>query len=155
MLNDPNIIVSKSLRRLELFDGEKLVRSYRIVLGAEPQGAKAAEGDGRTPEGTFYVFTKNRESKFHLSLGISYPDGRAATGGLAAGLITREEYDAIIAAERDGKRPPQQTALGGDIYIHGGGIDGDWTQGCVALENAEIEELFAEVPVGCPVIITA
>lgn len=155
MLNDPKIIITKSLRRLELFDGGDLVKAYRIVLGFAPQGDKEIEGDGRTPEGTFYVFAKNAKSKFHLSLGMSYPNDPAATRGLASGLITRDEYEAIIAAEREGERPPQKTALGGDIYIHGGGIDGDWTEGCVALRDTEIEELFAAVEFGCPVTIVA
>ena len=115
MLNDPKIIITKSLRRLELFDGGDLVKAYRIVLGFAPQGDKEIEGDGRTPEGTFYVFAKNAKSKFQVSLGISYPNDPAATRGLASGLITRDEYEAIIAAEREGERPPQKTALGGDI----------------------------------------
>ncbi|MEP7214360.1 MAG: L,D-transpeptidase [Acidobacteriota bacterium] len=155
MLNDPKIIITKSLRRLELFDGGKLVKTHIVVLGTDPHGSKAVEGDDRTPEGTFYIFAKNPESKFHLSLGISYPDDCAAARGLEAGLIARDEHDAIVHAIRDGKKPPQKTAVGGEIYIHGGGINGDWTEGCVALENAEIEELFAAVPIGCPVTIVA
>ena len=153
MLDDPKIVVSKSLRRLELFDGSDLVKTFAVVLGSSAIGDKATEGDGRTPEGDFYVFAKNIKSKFHLSLGISYPDGKAAARGLAAGLITAEEHDAIIAAIDAGKTPLQKTALGGEIYIHGGGIADDWTEGCVALDDADIEEIFSAVPIGCPVTI--
>ena len=155
MLECPKILIKKSARTLELFDGDSLVKIFPIVLGCSAEGKKEIEGDGRTPEGKFYVFTKNPESKFHLSLGISYPDVKAAIRGLTAGLVTPEEHDAIVDAIRENKRPLQKTRLGGEIYIHGGGTDGDWTEGCVALENAEIEKLFAAVPVGCPVTIVA
>src|SRR5687768_1428715 len=72
-LDAPTLVIRKSKRTLELRDGDNLVRSYKIVFGFDPKGHKKVEGDGRTPEGDFYVFTKNPESKFHLSLGISYP----------------------------------------------------------------------------------
>jgi murein L,D-transpeptidase YafK len=155
MLKEPKVVIKKSGRTLELFEGAELIKTFPVVLGCSPEGDKVIEGDGRTPEGTFYVFTKNPESKFHLSLGISYPDVKAAKRGLAAELITIEEHDALVAAVNENKRPPQKTRLGGEIYVHGGGVKGDWTEGCVALENSAIEELFAAVPVGCPVTITA
>ena len=112
-----------------------------------------AEGDGRTPEGDFYIFAKNPESRFHLSLAVSYPSKKDAARGLAAGLINEAEYAEIVHADATGGRPPQKTGLGGEIYIHGGGIDGDWTEGCVALENNEIEEIFALIPIGTKVTI--
>ena len=152
-LKDPRLVVRKKARTLELYDGQKLVKSYTVVLGFAPEGDKEIEGDGKTPEGKFYVFTKNSQSKFHLSLGISYPAKDDAQRGLAAGLITRSEHDDISKAIESGKMPPQKTALGGEIYIHGGGIANDWTWGCVAMNNAEIEELFETVPVGTPVEI--
>jgi murein L,D-transpeptidase YafK len=152
---DPKIIIRKSARTLELFDGDELLKTFTIVLGSSSTGDKRIEGDGRTPEGTFYVLAKNPESRFHLSLGISYPDINAAKRGLEERLITVEEHDAIVRAITENKRPPQKTRLGGEIYIHGGGVESDWTKGCVALDNAAIEELFAAVPVGCPVMIVA
>lgn len=152
-LSDPRIVVRKSERRLELYDGERLVKTCSVVLGFSPQGDKTEEGDGRTPEGEFYVFTKNAESKFHLSLGLSYPSNADAIRGLADGKITRIEHDAIISAIDKKEMPPQKTALGGEIYIHGGGTDGDWTWGCVALQNNEIEELFNAVRIGDVVTI--
>ena len=152
-LKSPLIIVKKSKRTLELYDGKRLVRTYKMVLGFAPTGDKEVEGDGRTPEGEFYVFTKNAESRFHLSLGISYPAPDDAKRGLEKKLITAEEAEAIEKAIAKKGMPLQKTALGGEIYIHGGGTDNDWTDGCVALKDEEITELFNAVPVGTPVRI--
>ena len=152
-LNKARIIIHKKRRKLELFDGKTLVKTYEIVLGKTPVGDKEIEGDGRTPEGKFYVFTKNDKSKFHLSLGLSYPNLEDAERGLSAGLITKAEYEAIAEAIAEKKMPPQTTKLGGEIYIHGGGTDRDWTQGCVALADDDIKKLFDSIPVGTPVRI--
>ena len=152
-LTEPSIIIRKAARKLEIFDGKKLVKTYKVVLGFSTKGDKEIEGDGRTPEGEFYVFTKNPESRFHLSLGLSYPSKGDAKRGLAAGLITKEEYDEIVKAIDSGGMPPQKTKLGGEIYIHGGGTASDWTDGCVALKNEEISEIFAMIPVGTKVKI--
>jgi murein L,D-transpeptidase YafK len=147
------IVIRKRERLLDVYDGGQLVRTFEMVLGFESSGNKEVEGDGRTPEGEFYVCTKNPESKFHLSLGLSYPSKRDATRGLAEGLITKDEHDEIVSALEEGGLPLQKTALGGEIYIHGGGTDGDWTRGCVALENHEIEDLFKMIPIGTKVTI--
>jgi murein L,D-transpeptidase YafK len=152
-LNDPRIVIRKLERKLDVFDGEKLVRTYKMVLGFHPNCDKLIEGDGRTPEGEFYVFTKNSESKFHLSLGISYPGLEDAERGLKQNLISQAEYDEIAAAIAEKRMPLQKTKLGGEIYIHGGGTAGDWTDGCVALDNSEMTELFEAVPVGAKVTI--
>ena len=153
MLRNPHLIIRKANRTLELFDGEKSIRCYNIALGSCPVGDKEIEGDGKTPEGEYYVFVKNPESKFHLSLGLSYPSQESAERGLAAGVITRSEFDSIVAAHRHGTNLPQKTGLGGEIYVHGGGTASDWTEGCVAMTNDEIEEVFAAVPVGTRVTI--
>ncbi len=152
-LAEPSIVIRKSARKLEIFDGKKLVKTYTMVLGFSTKGDKEIEGDGRTPEGEFYVFTKNAESRFHLSLGLSYPSKDDAKRGLAAGLISKEEYAEILKAIDEGGMPPQKTKLGGEIYIHGGGTDSDWTDGCVALKNEEMGEIFAMIPVGTKVKI--
>jgi murein L,D-transpeptidase YafK len=149
----PRIVVKKGQRQLILFSEDKLVRTYRVGLGLNPSGDKVRAGDRRTPEGDFYIFTKNDKSAFYLSLGVSYPNAAHAQRGLRDGLITKAEYDAIMRALRSGKTPPQNTHLGGDIYIHGNGAGSDWTWGCVALENEDIRELFAAVNVGTPVTI--
>ena len=152
-LKDPRIVIRKKNRKLELFDGDKLIKTYTVVLGFSPKGDKEIEGDGKTPEGEFYVFIKNPESKFHLSLGISYPAVDDAERGLKDRLITAEEYDNITKAIDNKGMPPQKTRLGGEIYIHGGGIDNDWTDGCVALKNEEIKEIFDAIPIGTRVVI--
>ena len=135
-----------------LYSGNDLVRTYRVGLGLNPVGDKVREGDRRTPEGAFYIFTKNSKSAFYLSLGLSYPNAAHAKRGLRDGLITKVQYDEIIRALK-AKRPLQNTALGGDIYIHGNGARSDWTWGCVALENEDIRELFDVVKVGMTVTI--
>ena len=138
---------------MELFDGDQLIRHYKIVLGFSPKGDKETEGDGRTPEGEFFVFTKNPKSKFHLSLGLSYPSREDAERGLKEGLISQDEYAEIVAAIAEERMPLQKTKLGGEIYIHGGGTASDWTEGCVALDNDEMAELFEAIPVGTKVTI--
>lgn len=149
----PRIVVNKGWRQLLLYSSDRLVRTYRIGLGLSPDGDKVRQGDRRTPEGEFYVFTKNSKSAFYLSLGLSYPNAAHAERGLRVGLITRAQYDAIMRALRVKKGPPQNTLLGGDIYIHGLGAQSDWTWGCVALENEDIRELYDAVKVGTPVTI--
>ena len=152
-LKDPSIVIRKSARTLEVYDGERLVKTIPMVLGSAPDLDKETEGDGRTPEGEFYVFTKNPKSRFHLSLGISYPAPEDAERGFAGGMISKEERELILSAAEHRKMPLQKTRLGGEIYIHGGGTANDWTDGCVALENAEMTELFEAIPVGTRVTI--
>ena len=147
-------MVTKSKRRLELYSDGALVRTYKVGLGLNPIPDKIRQGDHATPEGDFYVFTKNDKSAFYLSLGISYPNVEDAERGLRDKLISRAQHDAIVRAIKRKLAPPQNTALGGDIYIHGNGASSDWTWGCVALENEDIKELFAAVVAGTPVTIT-
>jgi len=129
------IIVFKSARAMHLMHGKQVLKSYRISLGFAPRGDKKVEGDGRTPEGLYYIDRRNPKSDFHLSLGISYPNVRD-----------------IEEARRLGKKP------GGDIFIHGRGpsVDNlipDWTWGCIAVTNREIEEIYAMVRDGTPIAI--
>lgn len=152
-LRQPKIVVKKKERQMVLYSDGKLVRTYRIGLGLSPVGDKVRAGDRRTPEGDFYIFTKNNRSAFYLSLGISYPNEAHAARGLRDGLISQAQYDTIVRAVRAGKTPPQNTRLGGDIYIHGNGASSDWTWGCVALEDRDVREVFDAIPVGTPVRI--
>ena len=152
-MENPNIVIKKKKRLLQIFDGDRLVREYKMVLGFSAKGDKQIEGDGRTPEGEFYVFTKNSESKFYLSLGLSYPNIENAKRGLEDKIISPEEYDAIEKAINEKQKPPQKTRLGGEIYIHGGGTETDWTNGCVAVRNEEMKEIFDAIPVGARVRI--
>jgi len=152
-LEQARLVVRKAARSLELVDGDRLVKGCRIALGTNPADAKRKEGDGCTPEGTYYVCTKNERSRFHLFLGLSYPNTDDAERGLRAGLITRNEHDAIAAAIAARKRPPWNTRLGGEIGLHGGGTDSDWTRGCIALADDDIEEVFLLLELGDEVVI--
>ena len=152
-LKNPRIVVYKAQRKLELYSEKELVRTYTVGLGFNPVGDKNQEGDGATPEGAFYVFVKNSRSAYYLSLGVSYPNVEDAERGLRDNLISRGEYNAIVEAIKKKAAPPQNTKLGGLIYIHGSGASKDWTLGCVALENHDIKELFEAVTVGTPVTI--
>ncbi len=152
-VKSPRLVVKKSERKLYVFAGEKLVKTYKIVLGSMPEGDKMEADDGKTPEGAFYIFTKNERSKFYLSLGISYPNIEDAGRGFQENLISPAEHDAIIKTINEKQMPPQNTKLGGEIYIHGGGTLTDWTAGCVALKNEEMKELFDAIPLGTAVQI--
>ena len=122
---------------MELKRAGKTIRRYRVALGFSPERHKEREGDGRTPEGSYTVDARNPRSAFHLSLRVSYPDdddkARAASLGVSPG---------------------------GDIYIHGQpnggaspGAQADWTQGCIAVSDAEIREIWSLVPVGARIVI--
>lgn len=136
--NIDRILIEKGDRRLTVYQDGKRVREYRIALGFTPAGDKVMQGDGKTPEGIYRIDRRNDRSKFHLSLGIDYPQpedrARARKGGYSPG---------------------------GDIFIHGQPnqiaegyrVKGDWTEGCVAIDNHQIEELFAATPLGTEVEI--
>ncbi len=142
-----NIVIQKSKRTLSIYDGKKkLLKSYKIALGFNPTGTKLKQGDGATPEGDYYLTHKNARSKFYLSLGVSFPNSKDAESGLQSKLISRAEKVQIITANNHQQKPPQNTKLGGDIFLHGGGTSSDWTWGCVALSNEDIKELFDLLP---------
>lgn len=130
--------VLKGARLLQLEAAGQVVREYQIGLGFAPEGPKRVQGDGRTPEGLYRTDRRNPQSAFHLSLGVSYPSAEDRVRAWAKG------------------RSP-----GGDIFLHGSpnGMDpepsGDWTRGCIAVRNAEIEEIWRLVPNGCPILIEA
>ncbi|ARO15672.1 ErfK/YbiS/YcfS/YnhG family protein [Ketogulonicigenium robustum] len=119
-----------------LMRNDTVVRSYNVGLGFQPVGHKQFEGDGKTPEGTYVMDRRNPRSAYHLSVGISYPNPN----------------DRLYAAEH-GRSP------GGDIFIHGTPQEfvgkGDWTVGCFAVSNAEIEEIYRLVPMGARIHIFA
>lgn len=134
------IVVTKSERTLSLMEGDTILRAYPIVLGGDPVGHKVQEGDGRTPEGLYRIDSRNEGSSFYRSLHISYPDA-----------------DDRARAEAKGVSP------GGDIVIHGirngfGWIGrlhrvADWTEGCIALTDEEMIEIWHAVPDGTPIEI--
>lgn len=150
---DARIVVYKAERRLVLYSGENQLRDYRVGLGFHPSGDKEREGDGTTPEGIFRVCIKNPQSQFYLSLGLDYPGVSDAVRGLQTGMISQSQHDQIVENLKEGRCPPWNTALGGEIFIHGRGSTSDWTLGCVALDDADMKELFAAIGTGTPVEI--
>ncbi len=135
-----SIAVHKGERKLLAFWNSRLVKTYNIALGANPKGPKQFQGDCKTPEGLYYIDNKNPYSDFYKNLGISYPD------------------DAEKAWAKEFGR-----SAGGDIKIHGTPngytnkqirrLVADWTLGCIALTNKEIDELFEAVEIGTPISI--
>ena len=134
------IVIEKAERKMTLYSGDETLATYRIALGFAPIGDKQREGDGKTPEGRYRIDLKNPQSQFHLSLRISYPDAADRA-----------------AADARGDNP------GGDIYIHGtpgrrasyGFTENirDWTHGCIAVSNDDIDEIWRLVKVGASVEI--
>lgn len=115
-------------------------------------GDKVQEGDEITPSGSFYVCTRNDKSKYYLALGLSYPNIEDAERGLSTGLITQEQYQAIVDANKAGVTPPWDTPLGGAIEIHGNQGDRG-TAGCIAMTNDVMDILWSYCAVGVPVTI--
>ena len=134
------LLVDKSERKLVLFRDSRIERVFRISLGKNPVGAKARKGDGKTPEGTFQIAEKRASERFHRGLRISYPSPEDSA-----------------RAQREGYDP------GSDIFIHGvrGSARGheeahrafDWTDGCIAVTNDEIDVLWRDVPVGTEIVV--
>ena len=147
------VVIHKAERVLGLYRDGRLAATYPIALGHSPEGHKEREGDGRTPEGIYSVCNRNPGSRFHLFLGLSYPNADDADSALRAGRISKAEHRQITEAIDAGRQPPWNTPLGGEIGIHGGGTASDWTLGCIALENEAIEQLWETLSVGDPVLI--
>lgn len=152
-IGNPEIHVYKDKRRLYIVNFDTLVRDYPIGLGFSPRGDKEKEGDGRTPEGDFFICVKNSTSRFIKSLGLNYPDKRHAERAFFAGVITPNEFRDILLAFEKKSTPPWGTRLGGKIFIHAGGAHKDWTDGCIALYDSDMEELFRISTVGTPVYV--
>jgi len=136
------LIIEKSTRKLRLMQGGEMVFSCRIGLGREPVGAKEAEGDGRTPEGTYFICLVKEQGKYGRSLGLSYPGPEDAQKAFLEGRIDERTLENIRLAYQEHRRPPWGSPMGGEVYIHEGGSDRDWTQGCIALDEADMDQLF-------------
>ena len=156
------IIVRKQARVLIVMREGREERVYPVALGRNSDADKAVEGDEATPTGEFYVCAKNPRSKFFRSLCVSYPNAEDAARGLAARLITPAEHEAILDAIRRKAMPPQHTRLGGEIYIHGEpsaprppGTSSapPGTRGCIALDNASMQELYELTALGTALLI--
>jgi murein L,D-transpeptidase YafK len=156
-LGDQALYVWKRRRLMVLREGDQIVRRFEIGLGTQPDSPKLRRGDNRTPEGTYYVREKKTQSSYHRFIGLSYPNVGDADRGLQTNLISQEEWADIFFANLRGVSPPSSTGLGGRIGIHGYGtrpqIVVDWTQGCIAVRNDDIDYLFDRVRIGTPVHI--
>jgi murein L,D-transpeptidase YafK len=147
------ITIKKAERRLVVTGDGQEIFFCRVGLGGRPVGPKERQGDNRTPEGSYRVCTRNPHSQFHLFLGLDYPNERDAERGLAARLISRAQARRIVSLVRAGRQPPWNTRLGGAVGIHGSGSSVDWTLGCIALDDPDIELLWALCPIGTRVTI--
>jgi len=155
------IVVDKSKHALSLYGNGKYLKSYHVELGNNGLGDKISAGDHKTPEGIFYIAEKSVLNPADPYLGsrwmrLSYPNIEDAQRGLAKGLIDYATYKQISYAINHRLIPPQRTALGGGVGIHGGSIPAfgrDWTWGCVGLKNADVEEFYNYVTVGTKVTI--
>lgn len=153
MPDNTMIKVFKSKRVLELYGDSELIGRFRIGLGFNPEGDKEYEGDGRTPEGEYYICTRNNKSRYYLSLGVSYPNIKDAEKGQQDGLIDQTVFAQIKETQEKKQLPPWYTPLGGEICIHGGGNSSDWTEGCIALDNEDMDILWEYSPLGTPIVI--
>lgn len=139
-LHADRVLVLKKDRTLQLLKSGKVIKTYRVALGSEPIGAKARQGDHKTPEGVYVLDRRNAHSQFHKAIHISYPSAR----------------DRAVARQ-------EQASPGGDVFLHGlpngfGYIGAahrlkDWTDGCIAVTNEEIDEIWLAVPDGTPIEI--
>lgn len=150
--NGVSIYISKMNSTLTLSQYGREVGKWTAKIGRQSStGDKKAEGDEVTPSGEFYVCTKNDKSSYYLALGLSYPGIDDAERGLSEGLITQEQYQAIVDANLAGEKPPWDTPLGGAIEIHG--EQGGETAGCIAVPNDVMDILWEYCGLGVPVTI--
>lgn len=138
--------ICKSARQLTLWQEERLMLRCSIGLGRCPAGPKTREGDGCTPEGRYRICLIKEQGKYGRSLGISYPGPEDGARALAEGRIDLLTYQAICLAHQENRRPPWGSPLGGEIYIHEGGSASDWTQGCIALNQEDMDRLVPLYP---------
>lgn len=164
---DTRIVILKERQVLEVYSKGRKVRTYRVCLGVNPTGPKRVTGDQKTPEGDYFICYKSTSSRFHRFLGISYPSVADAHVSFQNGLISLDELHSIVNSIQSNGSPPWETKLGGWVGIHGYPTNDyhrtwvsllfpkpdNWTDGCVAMWNFEIEELFSLVSVGTPVSI--
>ena len=134
------VVVHKAKRRLELWQGGKLLRAYRISLGLNPSGHKQHEGDFRTPEGRYVLDVRNPRSEFFLSMRVSYPNARDVARARKAGVAPGGQI-MIHGLPNEPRWPP-------DHYARE-----DWTDGCIALSNADMMEVWMLVADGTPIDI--
>jgi len=155
------VVIDTESDTLQVLKGDKVIRTYEnIAIGRYGKTYFKVRGDNKTPLGKFRVGWSNKKTRYHRFLGLTYPDLPAADRALVDGRIDESQWQSIRLASEAGKVPSQKTPLGGMIGIHGIG-SGDrevheefnWTNGCVALTNEEIDELVKWIKIGTPVEI--
>ena len=156
-MDDPRIVVYKSRHVLELVDGGIVMARMTVALGKH-EGPKTKSGDGKTPEGLYYICKLSDEGRYHKSLFISYPNSDDAQLAFQAERITQDQYDKISNAIDHGEIPPWNTKLGGEIAVSGTGTmgegkTGDWTAGNVVLSDKDVDYLWQFVKEGTEVEI--
>lgn len=155
------IRVSKANKTVYIYRGTDLVKKipadfgYNAFADKEKRGSSTDPDHWRTPEGVFFVVRKNPQSQYYKALVLNYPTAEDAERGLKQSIISEAQYRAIVKAEEDFETPPMNTGLGGWIEIHGKGtgVGANWTQGCVAVRDVHIDELWRWAEVGTPVLI--
>ncbi|MBI5509208.1 MAG: L,D-transpeptidase family protein [Deltaproteobacteria bacterium] len=152
---DHYIVVHKAARNVALCNAGALATNFQAGLGSAPTGDKVKQGDGKTPEGVFYIPRLVNPSSFYKAFLLSYPDKADATRGLNAvpPLITAAEQTSINAAQDGCTEPPQSTGLGGLVEVHGGGGTTDWTLGCIAIANSGVDRLLQDLGVGDTIVV--
>jgi len=159
--DDIRILVDTNSRVLQVLRGTRVVATFEdIAIGRYGKSYFRRKGDNKTPLGKFRIGWITSKTRYHLFLGLTFPDLEAADRALQDGRIDEAQWQAIRRASVAGKIPPQNTPLGGNIGLHGIGA-GDievhgqynWTNGCVALTNAQIDRLARWARVGTPVEI--
>lgn len=161
--DDIELVVVRSKHELVVKQNGNTLRTFKVAFGSGGRKAKQQVGDHTTPKGQYYISRMRDSDRFHLFFQLNYPNLDDAKRGLKNHLISRAEYKAILNAHIAGRLPPQNTKLGGAIGIHGIGVEtkdkldihqvADWTQGCIAMRNDEVEELSRYIDVGTPINI--
>jgi len=150
---NPEIYVYKEKRRLYVIQSNVMVRDYPIGLGFNPVGDKECGGDGRTPEGDFFICRKDPGSPSNKVLVLNYPDRKHAERALFAGILSPPEFREILMADENNASPLWSAKLGGQLCMQAGEAYKDWTQGSIALYNSDMDELFKIASTGTPVHI--
>jgi murein L,D-transpeptidase YafK len=152
-IHHPSVSIQKDKRRLYVFQMDTLVREYPIGLGSNPAGDKQRDGDGKTPEGEFYICGKKETEGTKKYLIISYPNRKHVERAQFQGVLSPLAVQAIVSSLEKRVQPPGDTALGGNICIQGGGAHQDWTDGSVALYDSDMSELYAIADLGTRVYV--
>lgn len=155
------MLIDKTDHTLSLYANETWIKTYHVEFGMADLGDKERRGDHETPEGSFYVTERLQFLPPDPDVGsrwfrLSYPNIEDATRGINEGIIAWKDYNNISYAISNMKTPPQDTALGGGIGVHGGttaSLGSNWTWGCIGLRNEDIEDFYPYVVLGTPVII--